>query len=286
MHHMIRARHADVTADGAQLVMSLLHRARSPRRRWLATAARPHVWSTQPVDPREVGGVDIQPGQIGSQVRRLPDEKRPQPLMAAQDTKAHVSQRRVAPASDPRIDRVGTVEVDRTPAIKRPVARWLSASGSTITGGANARAVQISTMTSRAATSPACRCCHLPPSVRCPISAKAFGNTSSDYGQGVACDSAGNVYLTGYYHYDIDLGGGKLTSKGSNDWFMASFTSAGAHRWSRSHGSTSSDYGRRVAADSAGNAYFTGTFYSAVDFGGGPLTSKGSGDIALVKVGP
>jgi Beta-propeller repeat len=115
---------------------------------------------------------------------------------------------------------------------------------------------------------------------------KGFGSTSTDYGYGVAADAAGNVYLTGYFYSGVDFGGGTLTSKGSYDVFMASYTSSGAHRWSRSHGSTSGDYGRRVAADSAGNAYFAGSYYYTVDFGGGPFTSKGGNDIYLVKVGP
>jgi Beta-propeller repeat len=115
---------------------------------------------------------------------------------------------------------------------------------------------------------------------------KGFGGTSSDYGYGVATDPSGNVYITGYHYNDINFGGGKLTSAGSYDWYMASFTSTGAHRWSRTHGSTSGDYGRAVACDGDGNAYFAGNYYYTVDFGGGPFTAKGSYDIGLVKVGP
>ena len=77
-----------------------------------------------------------------------------------------------------------------------------------------------------------------------------------------------------------------MTSNGSHDLFLASFTSTGAHRWSRNHGSTSGDYGRRVACDGDGNAYFVGNYYLTVDFGGGPFTSKGGNDIAVIKIGP
>ena len=115
---------------------------------------------------------------------------------------------------------------------------------------------------------------------------KGFGSTSSDYGYGVDTDPFGNVYMTGYFYNSINLGGGAITSNGSGDMYVASFTSTGAHRWSRGHGSTSSDYGRKIACDGAGNAYFFGYYYLTVDFGGGPFTSKGSYDMALVKVGP
>ena len=119
---------------------------------------------------------------------------------------------------------------------------------------------------------------------------KGFGDKSSDYGYAVTTDSAGNVYLSGHYYGSssssypgINFGGGTLKSKGGNDVFIASFTSAGKHRWSKSFGNTSYDYGYGVAADAAGNVYITGYFYSSVNFGGGTIYSKGSGDIFLAS---
>jgi hypothetical protein len=115
---------------------------------------------------------------------------------------------------------------------------------------------------------------------------KAFGGSSSDYGYGVATDPSGNVFITGYFYNSIDFGGGALAANGtSSDLFLASFTSSGAHRWSRAAGSTSSEYGRAVAADGNGNVYGTGSFYSAIDFGGGSITAVGSSDVYLVKIG-
>ena len=40
-----------------------------------------------------------------------------------------------------------------------------------------------------------------------------------------------------------------------------------------------------VAVDASGNVVLTGTFYGTVDFGGGALTSAGSGDIFVAKFG-
>ena len=80
---------------------------------------------------------------------------------------------------------------------------------------------------------------------------KGFGSTSYEYGYGVATDGGGNVYITGYYYNSVNFGGGALTSNGSGDIFLASFTSGGTHRWSKGFGSTSSDYGYDVTTDTS-----------------------------------
>jgi hypothetical protein len=112
---------------------------------------------------------------------------------------------------------------------------------------------------------------------------KLFGSSSSDYGYALATDASGNVYLTGMFYNSINFGGGTLSSKGSNDTFIASFTSAGAHRWSKSFGGSQYEYGYGIDADDKGNVYFTGMFYGSVNFGGGTLTSKGSYDLFMAS---
>jgi hypothetical protein len=51
-------------------------------------------------------------------------------------------------------------------------------------------------------------------------------------------DVSGDVYLTGGFDGIIDFGGGPLTSAGSGDIFLASYTSSGAHRFSKRFGGT------------------------------------------------
>ena len=113
---------------------------------------------------------------------------------------------------------------------------------------------------------------------------KRFGDTGNDRSADITVDSSGNIVVTGAFVGTVDFGGGALTSaSGTNDIFVAKYTSAGAHVWSKSFGSTGDDRGNGVAVDSGGNVVVTGYFTSAVDFGGGALTSAGLKDIFLAK---
>ena len=113
---------------------------------------------------------------------------------------------------------------------------------------------------------------------------KSFGGTSSDGGHNVAVDSSGNVFVTGYYHGSVDLGGGTLASKGSYDIFVASLTTSGLHRWSNSFGGQSRDLSYGIAIDSSGNVFVTGIYEGTANFGSGNTTSKGDFDIFLIKL--
>jgi hypothetical protein len=98
-------------------------------------------------------------------------------------------------------------------------------------------------------------------------------------------DGVGNVLVTGRFRGTVDFGGGPRTSSGGFDIFVAKFSGVdGSHLWSKRFGSTGSDHGDGVAADSSGNVLLTGFFYGTVDFGGGPRTSTGSSDIFVVKL--
>ena len=49
---------------------------------------------------------------------------------------------------------------------------------------------------------------------------KRFGGYGYDYGYGVASDSAGNVYGTGYFVSSVDFGGGQMTTAGWNNGYV------------------------------------------------------------------
>jgi len=52
-----------------------------------------------------------------------------------------------------------------------------------------------------------------------------FGSTSDDVGNGVATDSSGNVYVTGYTQGGLDG-----TNAGSNDLFVVKYNSDGVRQ--------------------------------------------------------
>lgn len=97
-----------------------------------------------------------------------------------------------------------------------------------------------------------------------------------DHGSGVAFDSSGNRYITGYFNSPdffkgpVDLDPGldvvEPVSKGATDIYLSKFNSAGSLIWTYTWGGTDSDFGGDIALDSNCNSYLTGTFSGTVDF--------------------
>ena len=113
---------------------------------------------------------------------------------------------------------------------------------------------------------------------------KRLGGSGYDLGGSVAVDGAGNVVVVGTFEGTINLGGGSLTSAGERDLFVAKFSPAGQHLWSKRFGGTRTDWVRRVAVDGAGDVLLTGQFLGSINFGGPTLTSAGFEDIFLAKL--
>jgi hypothetical protein len=143
-----------------------------------------------------------------------------------------------------------------------------------------------------------------------------IGGSSDDYGYGIATDSSGNVYITGYYgqsisnpltinSFDSVVGGaitvapyGTLSNSGNNEAFIVKYNTSGQALWATNIGGSSDDVGYSVATDSSGNVYITGYYNSASltinsfdsVVGGvittnvyGTLSNIGSNDVFIVK---
>ena len=95
-----------------------------------------------------------------------------------------------------------------------------------------------------------------------------WGGSSDDIGTGVAVDSSGNAYISGYTASpEFPVTPGALQANyggGDHDGFVVKFNSGGAELgYSTFLGGSADDYAYGVAVDSAGDAYVTGATNSA-----------------------
>jgi len=112
--------------------------------------------------------------------------------------------------------------------------------------------------------------------------------TGSDWGNGVAVDSAGNVYIAGHYTWTVNFGSLSLTTGPSTTGlFVAKYDSAGNVIWlTGAVGASTNGFanGQAIATDSFGNTYTTGQFNGSVAFGTTTITATaGQADIVLAK---
>ena len=107
---------------------------------------------------------------------------------------------------------------------------------------------------------------------------KQLGTSGGEESYGVATDSSGNVYVTGYTASGGGLDGN--TSAGKHDLFVVKYNSSGTKQWTKQLGTSSDDYASGVATDSSGNIYVTGyTEEGGLDGN----TSAGDYDLFVVK---
>ncbi len=103
------------------------------------------------------------------------------------------------------------------------------------------------------------------------------------YSTSIAMDSANNVYIAGYFNYNIVLGTTTYVSNNSNDIVLIKFNSLGNILWSKVAGGSGDDRPNKIAVDQNNNVYLTGYFNGTATFGTSSITSSGSSDIFVSK---
>jgi hypothetical protein len=119
--------------------------------------------------------------------------------------------------------------------------------------------------------------------------------SSSSYANGVAMDSGGNVYVTGYFKGPtISFDAITITKPGTLSYiFIAKYDAAGSIQWVVSPDGNIGDHAMSIAVDGSGNSYITGSLTSdSLSFGnitlynvnpGGPFYA---GDFFIAKLNP
>ena len=105
--------------------------------------------------------------------------------------------------------------------------------------------------------------------------ARTWGGGENDYGNSVAVDDYGNIYVTGAFlssTVDFDPGSGadEHTSNGSYDVFLCKYDNNGVFQWARTWGGSDNDSWSAISIDGEGNIYAVGIFWFTVDFDPGP----------------
>lgn len=141
------------------------------------------------------------------------------------------------------------------------------------------------------------------------VYASYLGGSDNEGARGIAADSSGNYYITGFtFSQDIPHTGGSLQpayhggtafSDFGGDAFVAKYNSLGALVYVTYLGGRSDDCGMAIAADSSGNAYVAGWTSSSdfptttgafqTKFGGGTVsnaTGVSFGDAFVAKLNP
>lgn len=121
--------------------------------------------------------------------------------------------------------------------------------------------------------------------------AKNMGGTIDGYGESLALDNSGNIYVTGYFRGAIDFDPSaaisNISSMDSYDIFIAKYDKFGNYVWAEALGGPGADIGQAIALGENNNIYVTGYFNDSVDFDPSPdlfiLGSLGGSDIFLSK---
>lgn len=122
--------------------------------------------------------------------------------------------------------------------------------------------------------------------------AKAIGGTEDQWPLGIAADDIGNVYISGSFNGTVDfdpgVGNALITSAGSQDNFVAKYSSDGNYVWAHRMGdsaSSSAENGLGVTVDKARNVISTGAFQGDATFSSTSniLTSGGGRDVYIMK---
>lgn len=115
--------------------------------------------------------------------------------------------------------------------------------------------------------------------------AKQFGDGTGSDVYRIAVDSHANILLALDFYGSADFGGGVLTNPSNTaDLAVVKLDPNGAHVWSKRFGDTDDQAAFALTVDHDDDVVVAGGFRGTMDFGTGPLTSAGVGDVYVAKL--
>jgi hypothetical protein len=120
-----------------------------------------------------------------------------------------------------------------------------------------------------------------------PTSAQKFGDAEAQLVTAMTTDIAGNFFISGAFKGTLSFGSGSvMTAQSTNNAYLVKFDSSTTYQWSKSFGGDNF-YGSAtdISVDAASNVFLVGAYQGNIDFGGGPIASKGTtADLFLAKL--
>ncbi len=119
-----------------------------------------------------------------------------------------------------------------------------------------------------------------------------YGGSLIDYNYGCSTDASGNVFICGYTQSNTGTSIATIGSYqsvyagGTNDAYLAKFTTGGTRLWATYYGGTTLDVGSACAIDNLGNVYMSGytdSFSGISTVGSHQPSLNGNVDAFLVK---
>ncbi|MCW5804125.1 MAG: hypothetical protein KIT31_17260 [Deltaproteobacteria bacterium] len=107
---------------------------------------------------------------------------------------------------------------------------------------------------------------------------RRFGSTGADQVAVVRVDSNNQIYIVGAFTGTVDFGGATpltatTSSLNATDIFVAKYSLAGAHLWSRAFGGSDDELANAATVNASGDIAIVGSFCGTISFGGPSISS-------------
>ena len=114
--------------------------------------------------------------------------------------------------------------------------------------------------------------------------AKNFSGVEYEESNGIGVDTAGNIYVSGYFYDPVDFDPGaaeyEMSTAGSGDGFIVKLKNDGSFMWAKSFGGPGFDLATAMRVTADGDLYITGNFTETADLdpGNGEFNVSVTGD--------